>query len=187
MSRRKEPDDLSGGCRAPRRFVDWPTFFDFSDGNARPNKKIDSNLSTSLFRLPVSVVANPDPKTNPASLAQRNLLRHLTFSLPSGQRVARAMKLPELSKGDLAHLKPHGFDDRTPLWFYILREAQVAENGERLGPVRCADRDRGLPGAAAGRQGQLSVARSRMVAVPAHGRCVEDGRRFPDDRPVSLC
>ena len=34
-----------------------------------------------------------------ASLAQRNLLRHLTFSLPSGQRVARAMKLrhvPEL-------------------------------------------------------------------------------------------
>ena len=24
-----DPDDLSGGCRAPRRFVDWPTFFDF--------------------------------------------------------------------------------------------------------------------------------------------------------------
>jgi len=45
------------------------------------------------------------------------------------------MKLPELSKGDLADLKPHGFDDRTPLWFYILREAQVVENGERLGPV----------------------------------------------------
>ena len=45
------------------------------------------------------------------------------------------MKLPELSKGDLADLKPHGFDDRTPLWFYILREAQVTQNGERLGPV----------------------------------------------------
>ncbi|HMN55544.1 MAG TPA: peroxidase, partial [Sphingopyxis sp.] len=59
----------------------------------------------------------------------------LTFALPSGQRVARAMKLPELSKGDLADLKPHGLDDRTPLWFYILREAQTVENGERLGPV----------------------------------------------------
>ena len=45
------------------------------------------------------------------------------------------MKLPELSKGDLADLKPHGLDDRTPLWFYILREAQTVENGERLGPV----------------------------------------------------
>jgi hypothetical protein len=25
--------------------------------------------------------------------------------------------------------------NKTPLWFYILREAQVAEKGERLGPV----------------------------------------------------
>lgn len=130
-----DPDDLSGGCRAPRRFIDWPTFFDFQDGNVKPNKKIDTTLSTALFHLPGSVVANPDPKTNPASLAQRNLLRHLTFSLPSGQRVAKAMQLPELSRGDLADLKPYNMDDRTPLWFYILREAQVTQNGERLGAV----------------------------------------------------
>jgi len=130
-----DPDDLSGGCRAPRRFIDWPTFFDFSDSNVRPNKKIDTTLSTALFKLPGSVVPHPDPKTNPSSLAQRNLLRHLTFSLPSGQRVAKAMSLPVLSKGDLGDLQPHGLDDRTPLWFYILREASVVENGERLGPV----------------------------------------------------
>jgi hypothetical protein len=130
-----DPDDLSGGFRAPRRFIDWPTFFDFHDGNVKPNKKIDTTLSTALFHLPGSVVPHPDPKSNPSSLAQRNLLRHLTFSLPSGQRVARAMKLPELSKGDLADLKPFGFDDRTPLWFYILREADTVQNGERLGPV----------------------------------------------------
>lgn len=130
-----DPDDLSGGCRAARRFVDWPTFFDFGDGQVRPNKKIDTTLSTALFKLPGSVVANPDAQTNPSSLAQRNLLRHLTFSLPSGQKVAKAMGLTPLSKGDLSDLKPHGLDDRTPLWFYILREAQVVENGERLGPV----------------------------------------------------
>ena len=130
-----DPDDLSGGCRAPRRFVDWQTFFNFGDGNVRPNKKIDTTLSTALFRLPGSVVANPDPKSNPASLAQRNLLRHLTFSLPSGQRVARAMNLPELPRADLSDLKPYGFDDRTPLWFYILREADLIEGGARLGPV----------------------------------------------------
>ena len=131
----EDPDDLSGGCRAPRRFVEWPTFFDFGDGNARPNKKIDSTLSSALFALPASVVARPDAHTNPASLAQRNLLRHLTFSLPSGQRVARAMKLPELSRADLVDLQPHGMDDRTPLWFYILREADVIEDGDQLGPV----------------------------------------------------
>ena len=26
-------------------------------------------------------------------------------------------------------------DDRTPLWFYVLREADVFQDGERLGPV----------------------------------------------------
>ena len=130
-----DPDDLSGGCRAPRRYVDWPTFFDFGDGNVKQNKKIDTTLSTSLFRLPGSVVANPNAKTNPQSLAQRNLLRHLTFSLPSGQRVARMMEMDALTRDDLSDLKPHNMDDRTPLWFYVLREAQVAENGKRLGPV----------------------------------------------------
>ncbi|MDR0779165.1 MAG: hypothetical protein LBF16_00500 [Pseudomonadales bacterium] len=131
----RDPNDLSGGCRAPRRFVDWPTFFDFSDGNVKFNKKIDTTLSTALFRLPGSVVPNPDAKTNPSSLAQRNLLRHLTFSLPSGQRIAKTMKLDQLSSGDLSDLKPYGLDDRTPLWFYVLREAQVMANGEQLGPV----------------------------------------------------
>lgn len=130
-----DPDDLSGGCRAPRRFIDWPTFFDFGDGNVRPNKKIDTTLSSALFHLPGSVVANPGARTNPSSLAQRNLLRHLTFSLPSGQRVARAMGMDVLAKADLSDLQPHGLDDRTPLWFYILREAHVVESGERLGPV----------------------------------------------------
>lgn len=130
-----DPDDLSGGKRAPRRFIDWPTFFDFGDGNVRPNKKIDTTLSSALFKLPGSVVPHPNPRSNPSSLAQRNLLRHLTFSLPSGQRVAKAMNLPILSQGDLADLRQYGLDDRTPLWFYILREAGVIANGERLGPV----------------------------------------------------
>jgi hypothetical protein len=130
-----DPDDLQGSCRAARRFIDWPTFFDFGDSRVRPNKKIDTTLSTPLFHLPHSVVPHPAPLSNPSSLAQRNLLRHLTFALPSGQRVAKAMKLPVLSRGDLGELKPYGLDDRTPLWFYILREAGVAENGERLGPV----------------------------------------------------
>ncbi len=130
-----DPDDLSGGRRAPRRFIDWRTFFDFGDGNVRSNKKIDTTLSTALFKLPGSVVAKPDPKTNPQSLAQRNLLRHLTFSLPSGQRVAKAMRLPLLPQQALSDIGQHGLGDRTPLWFYVLREASHFTGGERLGPV----------------------------------------------------
>ncbi|MBJ6121814.1 peroxidase family protein [Sphingomonas mollis] len=130
-----DPDDLSGSVRAPRRFIDWPTFFDFNDGQVKPNKKIDTTLSTALFRLPGTVVPHPNATSNPASLAQRNLLRHLTFSLPSGQRVAKAMKITPLGKDKLAKLAPWGLDDNTPLWFYILQEAETEASGERLGSV----------------------------------------------------
>jgi hypothetical protein len=135
-----EEDDLAGSARRPWRFIDWRTFFNFSDGNSRPNKKIDTILSSPLFALPQTVVPRPTPASNPSALAQRNLLRALTFSLPSGQRVARAMAarvsgITPLSDGDFDELRAHGLQNRAPLWFYVLREAHVAENGERLGPV----------------------------------------------------
>ena len=124
-----DPADLRGGRRAPRRFIDWQTFFDFGDGRSRPNKKIDTTLSTVLFEL------LGQPPATATSLATRNLLRSLTMKVPSGQRVARAMKLPELGPGDLADLKDLSLHQRTPLWFYILREAAVMADGEHLGPV----------------------------------------------------
>ena len=135
-----EQDDLAGSARRPWRFINWRTFFTFGDGNSRANKKIDTILSSPLFALPHTVVAHPEPASNPSSLAQRNLLRHLTFSLPSGQRVARSLadRVPGvtvLSEGDFDDLRPHGLQNRAPLWFYILREADLAENGERLGPI----------------------------------------------------
>jgi hypothetical protein len=77
------------------------------------------------------------PGEEPQSLAERNLLRHLTFTLPSGQAVAKAMRVEPLDAKELDDLKPFGLglNHSTPLWFYILREAQVRENGKRLGPV----------------------------------------------------
>ena len=46
-----DPADLRGGCRAPRRFIDWQTFFDFGGGQVRKNKRIDTKLSSALFHL----------------------------------------------------------------------------------------------------------------------------------------
>jgi hypothetical protein len=122
-------DDMRGGIRAANRFIDWQTFFNFGTPAPRNNKRIDTKLSTVLFDLPGL------PGGEPQSLAARNLLRHLTFKLPSGQRVAKAMKAPMLSTADLAEFKPLHLDDSTPLWLYVLREAQVMADGKRLGPV----------------------------------------------------
>src|SRR5918992_549199 len=124
-----DPADLRGARRAPRRFIDWQTFFDFSDGRVRRNKKLDTTLSTPLFDL------MGQPPGDPVSLATRNLLRNLTMKVPSGQRVAKAMKLPVLAASDLDDLKPFELSERTPLWFYVLREAEVTADGEQLGPV----------------------------------------------------
>lgn len=101
-----DPADLRDGKRAPRRLVDWQTFFDFGDGNVRPNKRIDSKLSSMLLALP-------------------------------GPRAP----VPGLAPGVLRDFAPYALDSRTtmdtstPLFAYILKEAEVLENGLRLGPV----------------------------------------------------
>ena len=129
LSGSPDPADLRGGCRGPRRYIDWQTFFDFGDGRVRPNKLIDTTLSSALFHLLGQPTGSPD------SLAIRNLLRNLTMTVPSGQAVARAMKLPVLKPIELAELAPYHLDERTPLWFYVLREAQVEAAGRHLGSV----------------------------------------------------
>ena len=125
-----DPDDLSGGARADRRFVDWKYLFATGNGAHQPSKQIDTVLSGPLFKLPFFIQTGEI-----SSLAQRNLLRGLHFSLPSGQSIARAMCIDPLTRDELADVSDLGFDVDTPLWFYILREAQLRAGGKRLGPV----------------------------------------------------
>jgi hypothetical protein len=127
-----DPVDLRGGARAPRRFIGWQTFFDFGDGEVKPNKRIDTRISTPLFALPLGAIASHD---TPQSLPQRNLLRQLTWSLPSGQEIAKAMGVEKLTPHELKDLKPYGFDKSTPLWHYVLREAELHADGLTLGKV----------------------------------------------------
>lgn len=129
-----DPVDLRGGARAPRRFIGWETFFDFGDGEVRRNKIIDTNISTPLMNLPLITIPSGDP---PTALPQRNLLRGLTWSLPSGQSIAQAMGVAPLSPSELSELSGYGlgFETSTPLWYYALKEAEVRAQGLTLGPV----------------------------------------------------
>jgi hypothetical protein len=132
-----DPIDLRGFCRAARRFIAWQTFFDFGgafSADVRPNKRIDTVISTPLFHLPLGSIPAGTP---PTSLMQRNLLRCLTWEIPSGQRIAQEMGIQSLSNAELAELQPirSSFVTSTPLFYYILKEAQIREDGIRLGPV----------------------------------------------------
>jgi hypothetical protein len=129
-----DPVDLRGGARARRRFIGWQTFFNFGGdqaANVRPNKIIDTHISTPLFHLPLGAIASGDP---PISLPERNLLRHLTWSLPSGQDIARELRIRALTSSQLSEPLARfgvGLEHSTPLWFYILKEAELA-GGSRL-------------------------------------------------------
>ena len=129
-------DDLLGGFPAPRRYIGWQTFFDFGDGQVKPNKKVDTTISSVLFTLPLPAIA-PKTQTSPTVLPQRNLLRQLTWGLPSGQAIARAMRVQPLGPSDLPDITGvyAPFGASTPLWYYILAEAKAMEDGLHLGPV----------------------------------------------------
>ena len=129
-------DDLLGGYPAPRRYVGWQTFFDLGDGQVKNNKKIDTTISSVLFTLPLPAIA-PHTQTSPTVLPQRNLLRQLTWSLPSGQAIAGAIGITPLTGTYLADIRQvyKPFATSTPLWYYLLAEAKATTNGLHLGPV----------------------------------------------------
>ncbi|HEY0733476.1 MAG TPA: heme peroxidase family protein [Herpetosiphonaceae bacterium] len=129
------PVDLTGGKRDPRMIINWQIFFRLGSnppGFPFNSMLIDTLLPTSLLRLPFT---GPDRPDNPSSLARRTLLRHLTFGVPSGQSVARAMNIEPLDRSELADLEPFGLAQSTPLWFYVLREAARRAQGQHLGPL----------------------------------------------------
>lgn len=143
--READPNDLRGGRRAGRRFVEWDTFFDFGTnevnpdtGTTRPkvkkNKRIDPFISSPMFDLPVGP-GLVEPNDNLKSLAGRNLERHLQHGIASGQDIAVELGYTPLSAADLSELEPLDFHLNTPLWYYILKEALVQQAGQRLGEV----------------------------------------------------
>jgi hypothetical protein len=143
--REGDPNDLRGGRRAPRRFVEWDVFFDFGTKEVNPdtgavqdkvkrNKRIDPFISSPMFDLPVGP-GLVDPDDGLKSLAGRNLERHLQHGLASGQDIAVVFGYVPLAPADLAELQPLGFHVKTPLWYYVLKEALVQQGGQRLGEV----------------------------------------------------
>ena len=57
-----------------------------------------------------------------------------TTGLPSSEAVARELGFEPLSPAECG-LAEQGWEDETPLWFYILREASARNDGDRLGEV----------------------------------------------------
>lgn len=122
---------LAGGRPLPNQFtLDWRLFLNQhdSDLDPQPSRLIDTQLAPTLSHLPRDE-SEPDFM---AVLAERNLRRGAALGLPSGQAVARRLRLQPLTNAELG-VTDAGPD--APLWFYILREAEQSTGGAHLGPV----------------------------------------------------
>jgi hypothetical protein len=127
--------DLIGFRPTPAdRVVHWPLLLDVpGQPPAQRARAIDGRLPNSLIHLPLDITGAVD-EDDQASLALRDLLRGTATGLPSGEAVARQAGQPPLVPEEIG-LGALGWPGETPLWYYVLREAAVREDGERLGPV----------------------------------------------------
>jgi len=127
--------DLSGGRQLPaNRIIDFDNFFSELPQDGGPlliGRAIDTKISLSLFQLPIPGAEGGGDNV----LGFRNLLRAKFYDMPSGEAVAEAMGFEPLRDPVTGELVAPLFPEGTPLWFYILREAEVTSGGAELGPV----------------------------------------------------
>ncbi len=168
--------------------IDWRRFLNFADtpysGQVGHNhtRAIDPNLSPGMAAVPMGVdeQGNIKPSIN---LAAANLKRGSLRGIPAAQDILKiATDVDPLTEQEIFADLPTGlvdamrkwcFHKRTPLWFYILQEANVRSNGRRLGPL----------GSRIVAEAFLAIAKGSRTSVFADGN---SGVWTPADSPLRL-
>ncbi|MEZ4727473.1 MAG: heme peroxidase family protein [Caldilineaceae bacterium] len=133
---------LGGSAHLPSIWIiDWKRFIDKTSPHPQQfARKIDTNLAMPLIDLP------GDGSDLARHLAQRNLLRGYLLSVPTAQFVASQLGVSLLSPAELVPADKPALETafaaengllqaKTPLWYYILREAEVQTSGNSLGAL----------------------------------------------------
>jgi hypothetical protein len=128
-------ENLGGSRRLPASLqIEWPHFFKTTRTFAQKSKRIDPSLADALTHVPPIG----------AALARLNLRRGRALGLPSGPDVAQALGETPLTDDELlepldGHVNANeeaALRRATPLWYYVLREAELrGAGGLHLGPV----------------------------------------------------
>ena len=135
--------------------IEWGTFFDGlpTSGPQASSSYIDTSISRAMHGLSADTIrlSNRQEEPDPSNLPVRTLLRGARAQLPSGQEVAEALLAQgriksddrltpsQLSRdtcdGSSTVLHERGLERNTPLFYYILKEAEIKAEGLTLGPV----------------------------------------------------
>jgi hypothetical protein len=123
--------------------IDWSQMTE--EGGQR-SRAIDPFVVTPLFHLKDDQFHHKREATDyplPHELPVRTLRRGAATCLPTGEQVAAALEHPCFSQPPtsptavyaLGKLAEYGLKGRTPLWYYILLEAEVEGGGNTLGTI----------------------------------------------------
>jgi hypothetical protein len=135
--------------------VEWGTFFDGlpTSGPQASSAFIDTSVSQAMHGLSPDTIrlANKLESIHPSNLPVRTLVRGARAQLPSGQEAADALVAQgkiksedrltsaelrkDISNRSGSVLSRNGFEQNTPLFYYILKEAELKGEGITLGPV----------------------------------------------------
>ncbi|MEL7728097.1 heme peroxidase family protein [Citromicrobium bathyomarinum] len=112
--------------------IDWSNFL-VADDDARTARPTDTSLADGLDRLDVMIDAL-------RVLPVRNLRRSYVLNIPTAQSVQAEVDAVPLSDKELRGfgndlLADLGYLEDTPLWLYILLEAELRAGGKTLGPM----------------------------------------------------
>ena len=151
-------DDLRGSVHLPpEHVIDWAVFYPVGDPAKAPlntrSLRIDGKVTPPVYNLPESAI--PDSIKTVGNLPQRNLIRSRSIGVVSGEELhdfftssagGPAVKLSnakltpdQVAVPEVFHLFKHDTDDagnpefKTPLWYYILKEAELYGNSMTLG------------------------------------------------------
>ena len=140
LPRRQNEQFLDGNGRLKSKFaIDW-NFYAPGGASVQQARRFDIQLAKGLGNLTFEDTTFDALKMLPV----RNLLRGFSLSIPTGQAIACAMGIepispsllnPESSPALTKILKKNDFLTRTPLFYYILREAMVHSSGKTLGAM----------------------------------------------------
>ncbi|MEM7225182.1 MAG: heme peroxidase family protein [Pseudomonadota bacterium] len=128
--------------------IEWDRFVRPSpDLDGRTARKINSQLARELDQMVNEGLNQSEPREIFKRLALRNLRRGYNLNLPSaqaliarmaadGHTIERPLSADQLRNGRSGEaLFEGGFLDQTPLWFYVLKEAEEQADGEHLGEL----------------------------------------------------
>jgi hypothetical protein len=133
--------------------LEWGTFFDGlpTSGPQASSSFIDTSISLAMHGLSATTIrlANRAESPDPSNLPVRTLLRGARARLPAGQEVAEALLAQRkinsddrLTTAQLTRntcdrsgsvLQDVGLEQNTPLFYYLLKEAELHAEGLTLG------------------------------------------------------